>query len=180
MSAITDYRVDIVARTKELLLMNHDLILEKDREVTFLMNCLLGLVVAVSEQSKQNRSAYGTIDADYLALIPEKIGFLQKDQVVSNLIQKDLTRSEHNIAHKRELMGRDKYWFINRLRNCIAHQNIYGVNANDKWIGVKLWNIRSDKIIDFEVVFTTGELRKLAIRIADEFLARERPKVEHI
>ena len=67
------------------------------------------------------------------------------------------------------MLGRDKRWFIRKLRNCIAHQNIYGINKDSKWIGVRLWNINNSKK-DFEIVFTIDELKNYVIELAKNYL----------
>ena len=75
MSEIRD-RKDFVKRTKEILKGKYDYFKEEeDREVTFLLNCLLGTVVAVSESKNNNLN--GNIDDKFLELFPDEIGFLK-------------------------------------------------------------------------------------------------------
>ena len=111
----------------------------------------------------------GKIDEEFILNIPDKIGFIQLRSVDLDLVNKDLTEININVGHKSDLLGRDKFWFITKLRNCIAHQNIYGINEDSKWIGVRLWNINNSKK-DFEIVFTIEELKNNAIELATKYL----------
>jgi hypothetical protein len=170
MSAIEDYKIDFIKRTKEILEGGYKDFEEKDREVTFLLNCLLGLVVGVSENEKrENRIFQGNIDDSFLKLIPEKIGFIEKSQYKNDLTNKDLTTLDLLVRHKNDLKMKKKLWFINKIRNCIAHQNISGVNENGQWIGVRLWNENSS-MKDFEIILTVEETKNLAIALANEYL----------
>ena len=170
MSAIKNYKIDFVTRTKDLLNDNFSDFENKDKEVTFLLNCLLGLIVNVSEnEKKSNLTIKGNIDEDFLSNIPDKIGFVIKKQHKKDLTNTDLTDIQTKVGHKTELKNYNKLWFVNKLRNGIAHQNIEGINDNHKWVGLRLWNTNND-VKDFEVIFTIDELRKLALKIADEYL----------
>ena len=81
MSAPVNYKIEFVKRTKEILEENFQFFQEKDREVTFLLNCLLGLIVTISENEKRKNNVFrGAIDPDFLNLIPEKIGFIEKNK----------------------------------------------------------------------------------------------------
>jgi len=53
MSENINYKEEIVKRTKDLLETKFEGLKNDDREVTFLMNCLLGLIIAVSEKEKE-------------------------------------------------------------------------------------------------------------------------------
>jgi HEPN pEK499 p136 len=171
MSSIKNYKIDFVKRTKELLQDNFDDFIEKDKEVTFLLNCLLGLIITVSENEKKTNLAFqGLIDDDFLSFIPEKVGFFIKGQHKQDLTQTDLTNLQTRVGHKTELKECKKLWFINKLRNGIAHQNIEGINDKNIWVGLRLWNTYND-VKDFEIVFTIEELKKLSIKIVDEYLS---------
>jgi hypothetical protein len=170
MSAIKNYKIDFVSRTKDLLDHNFEDFKNKDKEVTFLLNCLLGLIVNVSEnEKKSNVSLKDNIDDNFLSLIPDKIGFILKDEISQDLTKSDLTDIKVGIGHKSDLKSCTKLWFVNRVRNGIAHQNIEGINNKKIWVGLRLWNINNKKK-DFEVIFTIEELRKLALQIAEEYL----------
>jgi hypothetical protein len=170
MGKINNYSIDIIKRTKEILENNYQEFEEKDREVTFLMNCLLGLIIAISENEKRKRRVIKkTIDESFLDIIPSKIGFINSKEVQQDFTDTDLTKLFLNVEHKEELIGKDKLWFINKIRNGIAHQNIYGINEDKLWVGVRLWN-ENNGTKDFEIVFTIKELKRLAIKLAEEYL----------
>ena len=170
MGAIEKYKIEIVKRTKEILQDYYPIFIEKDREVTFLMNCLLGLIIAITEAEKIDKKLLrGKIDEEFIRNIPDKVGFIQLRRLDLDLADKDLTEINLNVGHKSDLLGQDKFWFITKLRNCIAHQNIYGINEDSEWIGVRLWNINNSKK-DFEIIFTIDELKNYAIELATNYL----------
>jgi len=173
MGQIDNYRIDIIQRTKEILENFYQDFSDRDREVTFLMNCLLGLIIAISENERVTRKILkGNIDEDFLSIIPEKIGFLNSRDVTEDLTNEDLTQIQVNVQHKVSLVNKDKYWFVNKLRNGIAHQNINGINENGIWAGVRIWNLVNDKK-DFEIVFQTEELKNFSISLANMYLEQE-------
>lgn len=178
MSAINIYRIDIIKRTKEILEENFQSFEEKDREVTFLLNCLLGLIVAISENEKRKVKVFkGNIDTDFLTLIPAKIGFVEGRQLDADLTNADLTELSVKVGHKPALKKKSQLWLINKIRNGIAHQNIEGMNENGKWVSVRLWNSDNNARKDFEVIFVIEELKRFAIALADKYLEveNERP-----
>ena len=151
MAAIKKYRIDFIKRTKEILEENFQSFEEKDREVTFLLNCLLGLIVTISENEKTGKKVFkDNIDNDFLTLIPDKIGFVKRNRVDDDLTNVDLTELNVKVGHKEDLKRENKLWLINKIRNGIAHQNIEGINENDKWIGVRLWNNTNASKKDFD------------------------------
>lgn len=62
-----------------------------------------------------------------------------------------------------------KQWFINKIRNSIAHQNIDGVSVKGEWTGVCLSNIYSSRK-DFEINFSVEELRNFALKLSTIYL----------
>ncbi|UCE46511.1 MAG: hypothetical protein JSW47_12915 [Phycisphaerales bacterium] len=52
MAEMKSYPVEFIQRTHELLDKSFHDFAKEDREVTFLMNCLLGLIVTLSENEK--------------------------------------------------------------------------------------------------------------------------------
>jgi hypothetical protein len=170
MVAINNYKIDFIKRTKEILENNFQFFEEKDREVTFLLNCLLGLIVTVSENEKKEIKVFkGMIDDDLLNLIPDTIGFIEKNQVDEDLTNVDLTQLDIKVGHKSSLKRKKQLWLINNIRNGIAHQNIQGINENGIWVGVRLFNTR-DSIKDFEIIFKIEELKKFAVALSDKYL----------
>jgi hypothetical protein len=172
MGKIDNYKIEIILRTKEILDTDYPAFEEKDREVTFLMNCLLGLIIAISENEKKEKKVLkGNIDAQFLSLIPDKIGFLNTKEVSDDLTNRDLTQISIDVQHKDKLILKDKFWFVNKIRNSIAHQNIHGINENERWTGVRLWNMNNDKK-DFEIIFQIDELKNFALKLAEMYLLK--------
>jgi len=173
MGKIDNYEIDFIRRTNEILKLYYPEFEEKkEREATFLLNCLLGLIVTISENEKRNSKVLNEpIDDDFLQLIPDKIGFLEKNQISKDFGDKDLTDLSLKVGHKLNLKGKDVSWFINKIRNGIAHQNIKGINENGKWVGVRLinWNIKYKKN-DFEIIFSIGELKDFALKFSEMYL----------
>jgi len=174
MGAIKEYKVDIVERTREILINFYDKFEEDEREVTFLMNCLLGLIIAISESENQNRNLLrGNIDENFIENISDTIGFVQSIRLKEDLTNQDLTNIKVNVGHKNDLLGKDKSWLMSKIRNCIAHQNIKGINREGKWVGVRLWNNNNSRK-DFEIVFTIDELKSFAIDLAEKFIVKNK------
>jgi len=174
MTAIKDYKIDFIKRTKEMLEENYESFKEKDKEVTFLLNCLLGLIVSISENEKKGNEVFkGNIDDDFLILLPDKIRFVEDKQMTNDLTNINLNELnvKIKISHKNALKGKSKLWLINKIRNGIAHQNINGINEDGRWVGVRLQNSNNSKK-DFEIIFTIAELKKLAIALADMYLMK--------
>lgn len=173
MGQIANYKIDIIKRTSEILNTHYPHFEDNDREVTFLMNCLLGLIIAIFENERVSRKILkGNIDDNFLSFIPDKLGFLNARNLSDDLTNIDLTQIYINVQHKDKLHLKDKYWFVNKLRNGIAHQNIQGINDNGKWAGVRIWNINNDKK-DFEIIFQIIELKTFVNKLAEMYLENE-------
>jgi len=170
MVSVEYYTIEFIQRTKDILKEDFHHFETKDREVTFLMNCLLGLIVTVSEEENRKLKVFkGDIDDDFLNLVPKKIGFVEKIQV--DLTDMSLTELNAPVGHWDDLKRKDKFWFLNKIRNAIAHQNIKGVNENGEWMGVSLYNETNSKTKDFEITFTIEELRTFANKISEKYLS---------
>lgn len=170
MSETTNTKLDFITRTKEIIDSHYNEFKKEDREVTFLLNCLLGLIVTISESEKLEQTVFkNPIDDSFLSILPNKIGFIDNKKKISiDLIERDT--GTFPIGHKNDLKGHSKLFFINKIRNAIAHQHIENINEDKKWIGVKLWNENSEK--DFEIIFTISELKSFAIALSNEYLAK--------
>lgn len=90
-----------------------------------------------------------------------------------------LPQSQYKHEMKAIIRRKNKFWLIKKIRNGIAHQNIKGINENDKWIGVRLWNNTNTFKKDFEIIFTIEELKSLAIALSDKYLEKRHNKVFH-
>lgn len=177
MGEITDYPIEFIERTKDILQKEFHRFEKEDKEVTFLMNCLLGLIVTVSEEENRKLEVFKyKIDDDFRDLVPKKIGFVEGTQVDDkfDLTEKSVTELNLPVGHWDELKEKDKFWFLNKIRNAIAHQNIKGLNENSEWVGVSLYNLKKNpKMKDFQITFTIEELRKFAIGISEKYLSEK-------
>lgn len=164
MTAIRN-RQDFVDRTKEILEKKYDYFKEEeDREVTFLLNCLLGTIVAVSES--KNNNFKGDIDDKFLELFPDKIGFLKKKSEEYYLSDTEKSSIDFEVGHKTDLKKMPKRWLLKKIRNGITHLNIEWENDRGKCKDIRLWNEPRPEVRDFEIVFTIDELKKLAIELS--------------
>jgi len=179
------YKEDFVKRTKEILEKEFHNFKDKDREVTFLLNCLLGLIVTVSaiEKTEGNKVLDDKIDDDdeFLALIPKTIGFVDKKNAVnekSDLIKKKtVTKLNIQVGHWEDLKREKKSWLLDMIRNGIAHLNIEWENDNEKISAIKLWNKPFDKKYakkkNFEILFEIEQLKNFAIELSKEYLPKK-------
>jgi hypothetical protein len=166
----TNYQKDFVERTKKLMENYYKCIEKEDElEVTFLINCLLGLVVVIAERGVT--AAKGLIkDKDFLRTI--KICFLnKKTNNMQCVIENNETTAD--VEHKETLGAYQYQWFLTKMRNAIAHQHIEPINEDEKWKGVRMWNESANGIKDFEIVLTSDELKNIAIGIAEDYLHSE-------
>jgi hypothetical protein len=159
-----NYQQEFSQRTVEVLEKGYELLKGIGREVTFLMNCLLGTVVVISEKEddkrenseKQNEFLAGTIDEEFF----RKLG----------------------IPIKTELIGQDKLRLITNIRHGIAHQHIEAKNDSctggadtieSNWSGVKIKNDYQGN--NFEIEFGVTELRNFAINLTKRYAETENP-----
>lgn len=167
------YPIDIVQRTKKMLEDHFEYFVKNDMEVTFLINCLLGLIIAVSENNKLINDFKQVINADknFYNIIPKKVGFLMDEEIQSDvdLFKSTKKRFYKNIGHWDDLKSKSKIWFIEKLRNSIAHQHIEPINRSGRWKGVKMWN-EYNNVRNFQIEYTILELKSFALSLADSFL----------
>jgi hypothetical protein len=168
MSEIRD-RNDFIKRTKEILDQEYDYFKEnKDREVTFLLNCLLGTIVAVTESKDKNLES--KIDDEFLKLLPDEIGFIKtKNQGLYNISNTSTNSIEFIVCHKDNLKEKRKSWLLKKIRNGIAHLNIKWENEMGECKVIRLWNEPVPNIKDFEIVFTIQKLRNFAVELSKMF-----------
>ena len=178
---IMNYKKEFVKRTKIMLEGYYNLFKCKHNdndlgfEVTLLMNCLLGLIITVTE-NEESKVFNKVIDKEILSMIPKTVGFCKAKNF--NIInQLDFTDSQHNetnivyyISHHADLANMIMSDFLKKLRNGIAHQNIAPDNEGGLWTGVTIWNLNKSGMKDFEIKFKIDELKKLVLKIADIFI----------
>ncbi|MDR0582476.1 MAG: hypothetical protein LBG31_05900 [Prevotellaceae bacterium] len=149
---IINYQKEFVKRTVDLLERGYEPIKAFGREATFLMNCLLGTIVIIAEQGKNetkrpsNKFLRGVINMEFLSIlgIPDKTKYLNKKKV----------------------------WLIKNIRHGIAHQHIRAFNAagadnESHWEGVIIRNPQQNFIIEFRL----EELRQFVINLAKNYYA---------
>lgn len=157
MAAINDYSNEFPRRTLKLLrsFMDHDI--NYDLDVTFLMNCILGLIVTAVEDSVRRDLIQGNVDNEMLNSFPENVELKIGNQILQEY-------------PKEVLRARGKLSILKKIRNSIAHQNVEPINENDIWVGVSLWNIHPRYGMDFRIKLTTAQLYSLANYITQQYL----------
>jgi hypothetical protein len=146
-----NYQKEFGKRTVEVLEKGFEPLKKLGREVTFLMNCLLGTIVVISEkENKRNdltRNSFlaGTIDETFFRTL--------------------------GIPIKQEWIDKGKLELIKNIRHGIAHQRIEALDNGDTnesvWEGVIIKNDHQRR--NFEITFTINELRNLAINLAKKY-----------
>jgi len=175
-----NYDVEFVENTIKLLTTNYEHIEKQDLEVTFLINCLTGLIIATNEKIQKSQKTifkYKVSDPRIRLKIPphsRNINFKEgiKNTVNDlNLLEIDEQEIQENVEFEltdcTDMMLID---YLGKIRNGIAHQNIDTIDNQGKWHGIKLWNNTTNGIKNFETKFTVHELKEFALFIAEEYI----------
>lgn len=169
-------RKDFVQRTNEMLKDNWPYLQDKDKEVTFLLNCTLGLIVAIAEDEEIAKNNFKTLfkdnfDRTFLDLLPKRIGFVDSKETVCNDLTVDGAEVNVVVGHKEDLVEKDAPWLLKKIRHGIAHLNIRFENEDEQIKTIRLWNnpIHNKRLRDFEVVFEIKELRDFATKLSDRY-----------
>ena len=157
MGAVNSYSTEFPKRTLKLLKSFQDKKIDYKLNVTFLMNCLLGLIVTAVENSERRQLITGNVDDDLLNLLPENI-------------ELKIGNWDLSILPKAALKTRGKLSILKKIRNAIAHQHLEPTNQNNNWTGVTLWNVNPQNEIDFRIKLTTAQLNSLATYITSNYL----------
>lgn len=184
---IHDYPKEFVERTLKLLDECFDDVKSKDLEVTFLLNCLLGLIVATYEQLDLCQGDFfekRLAETDILQFVPTKIAKvdfkefnkrlkdeINKKSLIGQLPETISIESEIVIQGFKMAKNLTLKEFIKNIRNGIAHQNLMATSQSENWAGVRIWNHNNHGIKDFEVEFSIAQLKKFAHFIGKSFLA---------
>lgn len=145
MPMMRKFEKDFVERTIEVIEQYEKR--KDDHEVTFLLNCLMGLVSFPIENKKDEKSQ---LSKDFRKKCVEKFYEIDGEIIIGNDLDVD--------------------YFFRKIRNAICHFNIeleenpYGDIAN-----ITLWNIYNKKK-DFEIKFSVEQLRDFAKFIAEQYL----------
>jgi len=157
MGAVNNYSTEFPKRTLKLLKSFQDKKIDYKLNVTFLMNCLLGLIVTAVENSERRHLITGNVDDEMLSFFPDNIELKIGNQALQS-------------HPKAVLKSRGKLATLKKVRNSIAHQNVEPHNRNNNWIGVTLWNIHPRDGMDFRIELTTAQLNSLANYITQHYL----------
>lgn len=157
MGAVNNYSTEFPRRTLKLLESFQAKKIDYNLNVTFLMNCLLGLIVTAVENSERRQLITGNVDDEMLSFLP--------DNVELKIGNQDL-----QVHPKSILKTRGKLSTLKKVRNSIAHQHVEPHNRNNNWVGVTLWNVNPQNEIDFRIVLTTAQLNSLANYITRHYL----------
>jgi len=174
-----NYNKDFVQNTIYVLNKNFESIKKQNLEVTFLINCLTGLIITTHEKIGTTKNTVFNMNLEELPnynKLPSKRAYLNYNKGMTKL--KDQL-SKHNLL---DLIGNltidfdisdcsdmRLIEFLNKIRNGIAHQHIEPIDHNGQWEGIKFWNIK-DKVNNFDTIFTVEELKDLSIFIAEKYL----------
>lgn len=157
MGAVNNYNTEFPKRTLKLLKSFQDKKIDYKLNVTFLMNCLLGLIVTAVENSERRQLIVGNVDDKLLNFLPDNVELKIGNQ---NLL----------VHPKSVLRTRGKLSILKKIRNSIAHQHVEPHNQKDYWVGVTLWNVNPQNEIDFRIKLTTAQLNSLANCITNHYL----------
>ena len=157
MGEINNYSTEFPTRTLKLLNSFQEANIDYNLNVTFLMNCLLGLIVTAVENSNRRKLIKGNVDDQLLNFLPDELEFIISDQALS-------------FHPKKLLKSKGKLSVLKKIRNGIAHQHVEPHNRNNNWVGVTLWNVTPKEEIDFRISLTTTQLNSLAIHITNNYL----------
>jgi len=174
---------EFISRTIKIVEKLFDAAKREEYEVTFLLNCLLGLIVTTNEDLEKKESDFfdKRINSEGISdWIPNKITQLSfKDgyKTISNklkdvnltTITEDFVINDFKVFVNKDLHNLSLKKLIRKIRNGIAHKNIEAVNDLEHWTGVRIWN-NKDNMKDFEIEFTIGELKLFSTEVARNYL----------
>lgn len=183
---LKDYPREFVERTIRLLKEGSECMSKKGLEVTFFLNCLLGLIIATLENLDKCNSGFfqkRLTEDEIILYLPKKVGQINfketfkkyveeinKKSLIGQLDEKIYFDTEVNIETYKNVKNLTLEKFLKKIRNGVAHQNIMPVNENGDWKGLRIWNFDRNGIKDFEIEFKINELKSFAIFIAERYL----------
>lgn len=157
MGAVNNYSSEFPERTLRLLKSFQDKDIDYNLNVTFLINCLLGLIVTAVENSERRQLIVGNVDDELLNFFPDNVELKIRNGTLS--------------VHPKEILRTiSKLSVLKKIRNAIAHQHVEPQNKNNNWVGVTLWNVTPQNEIDFRIGLTTAQLNSLANYITNQYL----------
>lgn len=193
MSEVKKYPEDFVVRTIKLLKELDPKAKELGLEVTFLLNCLLGMVVTVLENIEviEKSEAFNDLfkirlkDKSIEHIIPKKIKAVKADQLLESYrdqvnqfeflknYEKNqfcVNETEIRFMSQNEIRNSEFVWLLRKIRNGIAHQNIAPTSERKEWSGIRIWNYNYTGLKDFAIEFKVNQLKKFSIEVAERYL----------
>jgi len=194
---LKNYPIEFVERTIDLIESGFKKAEDSGLEVTFLLNCTLGLLVAAYENLEKSsgggreRDYLGTkicdLDEEYgfspneIAYIDSKVASREYKRIITS--KSLLTTQDTNIEIdlKIPLNGYSQARnlklsaLLKKIRNGIAHQNMEPINNKGKWVGVKIWN-DNQGMKDFEIQFSIDELKEFSLFLAKRYIETFKPQ----
>lgn len=169
-------RKDFVQKTYEMLKGSWEYFKGNDKEVTFLLNCMLGLIVAIAEDEEIAKNNFESLfkdnfDKEFLDLLPKRIGFIDHRKIIYDDLTVDGVEVNVVVGHKDDFVIKHAPLLLKKIRHGIAHLNIKFENECGQIKTIRLWNnpIHNKNLRDFEVVFEIKELRDFATRLSDRY-----------
>lgn len=153
-----NYENELPKNTRDLVKKCYDTgLIEKTSglEVTFLMNCLSGLIAIVSEKHRDR--IYGKNISDLSTNLPEKFfGTNPKGSCCREILSSEYSEIS-------------AVYFISKLRNGISHFYIQAQPAHERWeyVIIQDYNVGQDTDKIFEIRLSIAQLRDLAIAISE-------------
>jgi hypothetical protein len=189
---LRDYPLEFVERTIDLIDKVSTFAKREGLDVTFLLNCTLGMIVATSENIELCDSQYfkkRICELESNKIFPTKIAYIDfnndfkayRDKINKTSLL-TLDGSTFSIASKIHV---NKYnqarnltlvSLLKKIRNGVAHQNIMPINQDKVWEGVRIWNHNKYGIKDFEIEFKVSELKQFALFLARKYVSEFKRK----
>lgn len=192
MAASKNYPKEFVENTIKILNQLDEPARNIKLEVTFFMNCLLGLIVTTLENIERKKELGLNTDGFKIKLkdpnivnkIPKKIKVLKsrsfKNEISEKvreikflknleLLQTNISSINIQFLTHQEVLNNELIWLLKKLRNGIAHQHIMPTSENKEWKGIRIYNYNNG-IKDFAIEFTIAELREFSKMIAKKYL----------
>ena len=150
---ITNFEIDFIERTKNLVIEYNG-----EYKLTNLLNCLIGLIILPNERAQDDFPMVWDEEIKDLPIYPDL-------KILSFEPIQKIDRQSGKITYYPKTLK----FFLKKLRNGIAHQNIKPINDGNLFVGVTISN-RFQGIKDFEIEFRRKELQIFAIFIAEQYL----------
>lgn len=154
MARIQDFGTEFVQRTR-LLLTEY----KGEYKLSNALNCMLGLIVLPNERLEQNNDA---IWDTLLENIPEMANLhINAFDPIRNIRRGRITYYPKTLRY-----------FLKKVRNGIAHQNIAPINTNKRFTGVTIWNYfgANKNNMDLNIELNRSELKRFALFVAEKYL----------